>query len=94
MEKIKTGLDFFNSEIKTFRQNNTYPAEAINLVEDNQGKLVSISESWNSVLEKIATVFDLENETDLPYKLHQLTLEKIKKNLEEKILKEKNLCEL
>ncbi|MDD4785160.1 MAG: hypothetical protein PHH12_01775 [Candidatus Shapirobacteria bacterium] len=84
MEKIKKEVDIFKQDLNYFRTNQTYPTQAINLVERHQEQLVPILGNWNNALTRIKLAFNLDNSSleTLPTKLHQITFEKVKNDLE------------
>ena len=84
MEKIKKEIDIFKQDLDYFRGNQTYPIEAINLVEKHQDQLVPILANWDSALIKIRSAFNLHNSSleTLPTNLHQVTFEKVKNDFE------------
>lgn len=86
MEKMKNYTDIFKQDINDFKQNNTYPIEAIRLVEDHQDQLIAIFNYWENAFDKVASAFNISDSDrkNIPYKLHQLTFEKIKKDFKEK----------
>ena len=86
MEKMKNDINFFKQDLNNFRKNNTYPLEAINLVEKSQDQLISILNSWNNALNKVKYAFNIEdsNLENLPTRLHKITFESIKNDFQQK----------
>jgi len=84
MEVIKNKVDFFRQNIDDFKKNNTYPIDAINLIEKYQSQLISISNNWNNAINKVKSAFDINdsNLENLPNELHQITFEKLKNDFE------------